>query len=538
MRSSAYTFERGYLRRSRLWISLSLSSLLLSCGAGEEAQPLHAGEMDMREAQPFTEQVQSALEVCASGETTFGIDVSAWQGEIDWDRVAAAGVKFAVIRAADSTGTADRFFAQNWSGAGRVGILRGVYQYFRPSRPAVEQARHMIDILRTQGGGFELPPVIDVEEDDGLPPEAIQAAVRQWIDHVEAELGVMPIIYTGFYFWRDEVGGTTQFNNYPLWHAQYTGAACPRIADAWPTWLYWQYSSTGRVEGIDGNVDMNRFNGSEAELRAYSDQIRVGGGGVYGGQPRGQSFPLAADPPIELCVGERFEGEMYVENSGSAIWGDEVRLAPIPRDEASPLWDEETWLSPTRVTSTGATVSPGERGVFRFSIQPQEVGLIDQYFGLVAEGITWFADAGGPSDRYIELRVNARECEVTAGAEAGAEAGSEAGSEAGESAGVSAGAEAGSEAGDEAGSPVEVMAGDEAGVESGGDASGMNAGGGVEEMGGTPTPIQTGGDDLPGLMAGAPRDEGCEQSAQSDKRALLICFILSCLFLARRRVAP
>jgi uncharacterized membrane protein YgcG len=85
---------------------------------------------------------------------------------------------------------------------------------------------------------------------------------------VTAALGRPPIIYTGYYFWRDSVGSPDESAS-PLWHAQYTSAACPLIADTWSTWAFWQYTSSGSVAGIAGNVDVDRWNGDMASLTAF-----------------------------------------------------------------------------------------------------------------------------------------------------------------------------------------------------------------------------------------------------------------------------
>ena len=209
-------------------------------------------------------QVVAPATVCASGPTLFGIDVSKWQGNIDWARVKAAGVEYAFIRVSDGITTIDEKFVPNWAGAGLQGIPRGVYQFFRPHRDPIEQADIVIDHLLEYGVG-ELPPVIDVEATNDQTPATIALNVGRWIDRVESVLGVTPIIYTGRYFWNDNVRSNA-YSSYPLWHAQYTSAACPNIADAWSDWLIWQYSSTGRVDGIAGDVDMNRFNGDRARL--------------------------------------------------------------------------------------------------------------------------------------------------------------------------------------------------------------------------------------------------------------------------------
>ncbi len=315
--------------------ALILSLTWLGCSAPPPARAPAS-------ASPPTSSLEvqrQALEVCADGPTVFGIDVSKWQGDIDWDRVAAAGVRYAFIRVSDGLRHVDQKFERNWAEARRVGILRGVYQYFRPNQDPTDQASFVVDSLRDNGGVGELPPVIDVEADEDRDPADIEAAVGEWIEHVQDELTVAPMIYSGFYFWRDHVGGVDTFSHLPLWHPQYTAAPCPRIADAWDDWAFWQYTSSGRVDGIAGNVDLNLFNGDEEALGAPPSPPDGGPnpGPAYKGRPLGQSFALASEPPIELCVGHSLAGHMRVRNEGTEGWGDSVRLAPTPRDVASPL---------------------------------------------------------------------------------------------------------------------------------------------------------------------------------------------------------
>lgn len=210
--------------------------------------------------------VQQAIhEVCPDGATTYGIDVSYYQGDIDWQAVRDDGVRFAFIRVSDGTGFLDPKFQQNWEGARAAGILRGVYQFFRSDDDPVAQA----DLLLSHMGALEpddLPPVADVESTDGVSAAARIDKLRTWLEHVEAGSGAKPIIYTGGYFWQDNVG-TDEFNDHLLWHAGYTGGTCPStVANQWADWAFWQFSSTGSVAGIAGNVDENRFNGSFEQL--------------------------------------------------------------------------------------------------------------------------------------------------------------------------------------------------------------------------------------------------------------------------------
>ena len=201
--------------------------------------------------------------VCGDGPTVMGIDVSSHQGEIDWAAARAGGVEFAFVRVSDGPSRLDARFAANWDGAGAQSILRGAYQFFRPEQDPIAQADLLLGMLGPSPG--ELPPALAVEATGDLPPAAIEAAVRAWIDRVEPAIGRPPILYTGFYFWRDEVGAP-DLTASPLWHAQYTSAECPRIAPPWRRWAFWQFTQTGRVAGIAADVDIDRWNGTLSDL--------------------------------------------------------------------------------------------------------------------------------------------------------------------------------------------------------------------------------------------------------------------------------
>jgi len=206
--------------------------------------------------------------VCGSGPTVKGIDVSYYQGTIDWTKVKADGVQFAFIRVSDGTGYQDPNFQTYWDKSRAAGIVHGAYQFFRPAEDPIAQADLLLSKIGTLAPD-DLPPVIDVEATGNLGPAAVAAKVKQWVDHVAAATGKTPIIYTGYYFWRDSVGDPNMAAD-PLWHAQYTTAACPTIAPAWPTWAFWQYTSTGTINGISGGVDVDRFNGTYAQLMAMA----------------------------------------------------------------------------------------------------------------------------------------------------------------------------------------------------------------------------------------------------------------------------
>jgi lysozyme len=200
---------------------------------------------------------------CPLGAATAGVDVSYYQGDITWPRVYRAGVRFAFIRAYDGVDVFDAQFIANWNGAKAAGLLRGAYQYFRPTVSPIEQADALVRVLRTYGEG-ELPPVLDIETLDGRTLAEVAAAARLWIDRVRAELHVEPIVYTnpGMWAWRPAIELGTQ----PLWLAHYT-SQCPVIPAPWVRWTFWQYTDAGQVPGIGGSVDLDVFDGTVDDLR-------------------------------------------------------------------------------------------------------------------------------------------------------------------------------------------------------------------------------------------------------------------------------
>ena len=213
-------------------------------------------------ALPLTAQAGGTK--CPGPTTLEGIDVSYWQGTIDWAKVKATK-KFVIMRVAHGMAQ-DTKFPANWAGA--KGMPRGVYLYFDPAADAVAQANLLLTKMGPMLPGM-LPPVLDVESTGGKSPAVVAAQVTKFVNHVKAKIGVDVVIYTGKYFWDDNVKSTAQAKN-PLWHAQYCTNCCPNIAAPWNAWIMWQYSSTGKVSGISGNVDTDKWNGTLAALEKFA----------------------------------------------------------------------------------------------------------------------------------------------------------------------------------------------------------------------------------------------------------------------------
>lgn len=201
--------------------------------------------------------------------TTLGVDVSRWQGDINWQQMADRGVKFAFIKLTENTTWIDTMAGANMDGAEDAGILRGGYHFYRPLADWRAQAEHFCDVLE-QVGPLELPPVIDLEIREGANSN-LAARVRAFAELVTQRIGRRPIIYTNFYYANDYLQG---LGDYDLWIAQYTDRVAPAIpTNIWQAWKFWQYTSSGdgRWYGASSaTLDLNRFNGDEAALRAYA----------------------------------------------------------------------------------------------------------------------------------------------------------------------------------------------------------------------------------------------------------------------------
>ncbi len=196
-----------------------------------------------------------------------GIDVSRYQGKIDWDKVAEVdynGVKisFAFIKATEGVTLVDPYFQRNWRETKSSGIIRGAYHYFKPDKSGIWQARFFLQTVKMEAG--DLPAVIDIEEAAGLSRNKLIPNIQDFLNEVEKKTKFKPIIYTGYQFYKDHLKG--EFDDYPLWIAHYYQ---PRLKLNKEThWDFWQHADNGRIDGIKHKVDMNVFNGEEEDLSA------------------------------------------------------------------------------------------------------------------------------------------------------------------------------------------------------------------------------------------------------------------------------
>lgn len=209
-----------------------------------------------------------------------GVDVSRFQGKINWNRVAKDGIDFAFIQAARGSGKdcavaptecgTDGQYERNYEGAREAGIRVGAYHRAfaggggrkRTRKDARKEARLFVDSVGKLRKG-DLLPALDLESPfGGLRPKPLRRWVRVWLARVERKLGAKPIIYTNTTSWR-ATGDTKKFarKGHPLWVANW-GVKSPSVpAGNWggEGWAVWQHTSSGRVKGIDGRVDRNRL---------------------------------------------------------------------------------------------------------------------------------------------------------------------------------------------------------------------------------------------------------------------------------------
>ncbi|KAF6584866.1 glycoside hydrolase family 25 protein [Paenibacillus sp. EKM211P] len=198
-----------------------------------------------------------------------GIDVSRYQGTIDWKRVRADGKSFAFIKASQGQRYVDPTFITNAKGIKAAGLLLGAYHFVDATsvNTAKAEARHFAEVLDQVGGAkaLDLPAVMDYENNPGgLSSAAIHEIALAFLTEFERVSGRKPMVYTGNAF---AAHFKVPLGSYKLWIARYSSTRVPSDTTPWKSWDFWQYSDNGRVEGIQGPVDLNVYAGTEAELR-------------------------------------------------------------------------------------------------------------------------------------------------------------------------------------------------------------------------------------------------------------------------------
>ena len=201
-----------------------------------------------------------------AGYRVHGIDVSHYQGDIDWKmlgqtRQGQFPIQFIFMKATEGGDYTDDRFAANFDSARVHGFVRGAYHFYNPKTDANKQADFFIQSVKLEPG--DLPPVLDIEK-KGKDMKKLQADLKVWLRKVENHYGVKPIIYASYKF-KTRYLNDSVFNTYPYWIAHYYVDSVRYEGD----WRFWQHTDVGTLPGIDEKVDLNVFNGSKNELDAF-----------------------------------------------------------------------------------------------------------------------------------------------------------------------------------------------------------------------------------------------------------------------------
>ena len=240
---------------ARLGVVAALAAALTGCGGG-------AGPLDVDDNYPKP-----------GDYPIHGIDVSKYQGTIDWSAVADSGVKFVWIKATEGGDRLDERFQANWQGAKQAGIPHGAYHFVYWCRPPIEEAAWFEQNVPVEDEA--LPPVLDVEATPEsrtckrhLERDATIADMKVMLEEMERHFGKRPIIYTTVDFYEAILSGGA-FADYPIWVR--STKHNPAVPYGSRPWKFWQYQADGAIPGIEGDVDRNVYYGTREQWQAFLD---------------------------------------------------------------------------------------------------------------------------------------------------------------------------------------------------------------------------------------------------------------------------
>ncbi|MDP2803980.1 MAG: GH25 family lysozyme [Phreatobacter sp.] len=306
-------------RRSIAFASVTLMGLMLAgCGSvpTDVAAPQSSGH-------PFPTLTHT---VGHHVHPVHGIDVSKYQGAINWEQVRAAGVSFAFIKATEGGDLLDTRFRENWEASRRAGVPRGAYHFTYWCRPMADQIAWFKRHVPIEPDA--LPPVLDVEWNFQSPtcprrvPVAVaQAKMREFLHAMERHYGKKPIIYADIKFHR-EVLASNEFAEYPFWVRSV--AAVPQDRYPGRRWAFWQITATGRVAGVNTPVDRNVFAGTREQWQQIAQT-----GFRYRGQPvtAVAAAPASSAQPIAFAAAETSPAQVPTATTS-------VPAAAIPASDA------------------------------------------------------------------------------------------------------------------------------------------------------------------------------------------------------------
>jgi lysozyme len=242
-----------------------------------------------------TSLATEAITACPAATTVKGVDVSHYDGTIDWPTVHAGGVAFAFVKATESTDYVDPQFSGHWAAMKSAGVVRGAYHFFHPDVDPTAQITFFLQTVENAGGlaAGDLPPAIDFEVTNSVADATIAANLKTAILALQMATGMTPIVYTSPSF-ADAILPAGFGSTSTLWVANWQ-VSCPTLPAAWTSWAFWQSADTGKVAGISSSaVDLDEFDGTLGQLQALGGTPLGADAGADVGAPGGDAGGLEA----------------------------------------------------------------------------------------------------------------------------------------------------------------------------------------------------------------------------------------------------
>jgi len=198
-----------------------------------------------------------------------GIDLSKWNTVPDYNKLSSSGLAFAYIKASEA-GYNDPEYRERHNAIGETGLLRGSYHFFKANVDPIVQAKAFLNAIGHTIVDGEMPPVLDIEDPkEQLTVMQYEDSVEKWLNYVEGQTSIKPMIYTGGWYWTQlqTLDNTSRFSHYPLWLSSYT-PTYGKMFGGWTAPSLWQYTEKGNIADINP-VDLDYYYGSPSDLWSF-----------------------------------------------------------------------------------------------------------------------------------------------------------------------------------------------------------------------------------------------------------------------------
>ncbi len=203
-----------------------------------------------------------------------GIDISHYQGEIDFEKVKASGIEFVFMKSTQGTNMIDSMFETNYKKAKAAGLKVGFYHFLTPkdNEDALAEADFFLNTIEDYQN--DLPHALDLEQDNGLNRDQMTLIAKTWLQYVEVKTNRKPLVYSYPSFLQLKIVPGV-LTDYPLWLAYWNSDPHPPDYAGWKKWVFIQYSNKGTIPGINGDVDLNEMEGDFNEILRVEDANKI-----------------------------------------------------------------------------------------------------------------------------------------------------------------------------------------------------------------------------------------------------------------------